>query len=59
MGLSWLTQEDLLFNPKNGAVKSQPEEYEIATVNNLPKKFNITILNNTDNPTALHNMKGF
>jgi len=57
MGLSWLTQEDLCFNPKNGAMKSQPEEYEIASPQNVPKKFNINILNNSDN-NSIHNMKG-
>jgi len=58
MGLSWLTQEELLFDPKTGRILGNPEDYEIAGPQNLPEKFHVKILPGFENPNAVHSAKG-
>lgn len=48
-GLSWITREEILYDPAGRMLNPQPGRYYIATGGTIPRSFNVKLLPNTQN----------
>ncbi len=56
-GLGWCTTEDCKWNNDGHLLNHSPDTYKIPAVSDIPRSFNIEILNNKPNPNAIRKSK--
>jgi xanthine dehydrogenase/oxidase len=64
-GMGWTTIEELIYadddhvwvQPRGSLFTSGPGTYKIPAFNDIPENFNVTLMENVDNPFAVHSSK--
>lgn len=64
-GMGWSTQEEYIYGdddhtwiqPRGRIFTAGPGTYKIPAFNDVPEEFNVTLLENADNPLAVHSSK--
>ncbi|XP_046575146.1 xanthine dehydrogenase/oxidase-like [Haliotis rubra] len=58
MGCGHMLLESAVVSEDGWMVKEGPGEYKIPTVRNIPRKLNVSLLKDSDNPYGIHSSKG-
>ena len=56
-GVGWCTTEEIKWNIKGEMLNHSPDTYKIPGIRNIPKKFNVKLLDNAPNPNAIKQSK--
>ena len=64
-GMGWCTMEEVIYGdddhtwirPRGKVFTSGPGTYKIPAFNDVPQIFNVSLMNNVDNPFAVHSSK--
>lgn len=56
-GLGWCTTEDIKYDVKGNLLNHSPDTYKLPGIRNIPKVFNVSLLQNAPNPRAIRKSK--
>lgn len=64
-GMGWCTMEEVIYSdddhtwcgPRGNVFTSGPGTYKIPAFNDVPEVFNVSLMDNVDNPFAVHSSK--
>ena len=56
-GLGWCTLEDIKHDSKGNLLNHSPDTYKLPGIRNIPKVFNVQLLNGAPNPRAIRKSK--
>jgi xanthine dehydrogenase molybdopterin binding subunit len=56
-GLGWCTTEEIKWDDKGNLLTYSPDTYKIPTVQDIPKDFRVSLLQNVPNPNAIRKSK--
>lgn len=56
-GMGWVTTEELCYDEKRNLLSHSPTTYKIPNIQDTPRVFNIDLIENNDNHSAVHGSK--
>jgi len=56
-GMGWVTMEELVYNAKGRLLSDSPATYKIPTIGDSPTRFNVELLEDSDNELGVHRSK--
>ena len=55
--MGWVTMEELVYNAKGRLLSDSPATYKIPTIGDSPTRFNVELLEDSDNELGVHRSK--